>query len=104
MQLRVLVHHQSQPQLPQIVAPLLVVPTLWQLRSRVRAGDMGVEVGGVVALLPPSCSRCLERPRYGNSRTLPFWSSGARAVPGLVYPLARVVRAFTWIIHEDFTL
>jgi len=25
-------------------------------------------------------------------------------VPGLVCPLVRVVRAFTWIIHEDFTL
>src|SRR5664280_48550 len=28
----------------------------------------------------------------------------ARSVPGLVHPLARVVRPFTWIIHEDLTL
>jgi len=47
-QLRVLVHHQSQPQLPQIVAPLFVMPTLRQFRFRVGAGDVGIEVGGVV--------------------------------------------------------
>src|ERR1039458_4002940 len=30
------------------MAPLFVMPTLRQLRSRVRAGNMGIEVGGVV--------------------------------------------------------
>ena len=43
-----LIHHQSQPQLSQVVPSLLVVPVLWQLRLGIRTGDVGVKVRGVV--------------------------------------------------------
>src|SRR5580700_8926859 len=42
------IQHVAQTDLPQIMAALLVVSALGQLIARVGAGDIGVEVGGVV--------------------------------------------------------
>src|SRR6266478_3359109 len=42
------IEHVAQTDLPQIMAALLVVSALGQLIARVGAGDIGVEVGGVV--------------------------------------------------------
>ena len=43
------IEHVAQTDLPQIMAALLVVSALGQLIARVGAGDIGVEVGGVVS-------------------------------------------------------
>ena len=43
------IEHVAETDLPQVVSALLVMPALGQLVTRVGAGDIGVEVGGVVS-------------------------------------------------------
>jgi hypothetical protein len=42
----------AEPDLAQVVSPLLVVSALRQLIALVGAGDIGIEVGGVVGQQP----------------------------------------------------
>ena len=51
-QLRYLIDNQTQTHLAKIVPTLFIMPPLWQFRPKIRAGDMGVEVGCVIGQSP----------------------------------------------------